>query len=67
MAPGWLEGRTKLGVVYYQLGELEAPVEIPVVVVAETLRGGFRDAPVHRTRETPAAARAPLLRLREIA
>lgn len=25
-----------------------APVEVPVVVVAETLRGGPRDAPVHR-------------------
>jgi predicted nucleic acid-binding protein len=28
--------------------ELGALVEIPVVVVAETLRGGPRDAPVHR-------------------
>jgi len=28
--------------------ELRTPVEIPVVVVAETLRGGPRDAPVHR-------------------
>ncbi len=28
--------------------ELGAPVEIPVVVVAETVRGGPRDAPVHR-------------------
>ena len=28
--------------------ELRAPVEIPVVVVAETLRGGPRDALVHR-------------------
>jgi predicted nucleic acid-binding protein len=28
--------------------ELRAPVEIPVVVLAETLRGGPRDAPVHR-------------------
>lgn len=28
--------------------ELLAPVEIPVVVVAETLRGGPRDAPVNR-------------------
>lgn len=28
--------------------ELRAPIEIPVVVVAETLRGGPRDAPVHR-------------------
>ena len=28
--------------------ELDALVEIPVVVVAETLRGGARDAPVHR-------------------
>jgi predicted nucleic acid-binding protein len=28
--------------------ELGAPVEIPVVVVAETIRGGPRDAPVHR-------------------
>jgi predicted nucleic acid-binding protein len=28
--------------------ELRAPVEIPVVVVAETLRGGSRDAPVNR-------------------
>lgn len=28
--------------------ELQATVEIPVVVVAETLRGGARDAPVHR-------------------
>lgn len=28
--------------------ELRAPVEVPVVVVAETLRGGPRDAPVHR-------------------
>lgn len=28
--------------------ELRSPVEIPVVVVAETLRGGSRDAPVHR-------------------
>lgn len=28
--------------------ELEASVEIPVVVVAETVRGGPRDAPVHR-------------------
>jgi predicted nucleic acid-binding protein len=28
--------------------ELRAPVEIPVVVVAETVRGGPRDAPVNR-------------------
>lgn len=28
--------------------ELGVPVEIPVVVVAETIRGGPRDAPVHR-------------------
>ena len=28
--------------------ELAVPVEIPVVVVAETIRGGPRDAPVHR-------------------
>jgi len=28
--------------------ELMAPVEIPVVVVAETIRGGPRDAPVNR-------------------
>lgn len=28
--------------------ELRAPVEIPVVVVAETIRGGPKDAPVHR-------------------
>jgi predicted nucleic acid-binding protein len=28
--------------------ELEAPVEVPVVVVAETVRGEARDAPVHR-------------------
>lgn len=28
--------------------ELRVPVEIPVVVVAETVRGGPRDAPVHR-------------------
>ena len=28
--------------------ELAASVEIPVVVVAETVRGGPRDAPVHR-------------------
>jgi predicted nucleic acid-binding protein len=28
--------------------ELMASVEIPVVVVAETIRGGPRDAPVHR-------------------
>ena len=28
--------------------ELGAPVEVPVVVIAETLRGGPRDAPVHR-------------------
>lgn len=28
--------------------ELGAPVEIPVVVVAETVRGGPRDAPVNR-------------------
>lgn len=28
--------------------ELEASVEIPVVVIAETIRGGRRDAPVNR-------------------
>jgi len=28
--------------------EVGAPIEIPVVVVAETVRGGPRDAPVHR-------------------
>jgi predicted nucleic acid-binding protein len=28
--------------------ELGVPIEIPVVVVAETVRGGPRDAPVHR-------------------
>jgi predicted nucleic acid-binding protein len=28
--------------------ELGAPVEVPVVVVAETVRGGPKDAPVHR-------------------
>jgi predicted nucleic acid-binding protein len=31
--------------------ELKAPVEIPVVVVAETVRGGPRDAPVNRILE----------------
>jgi predicted nucleic acid-binding protein len=28
--------------------ELGAPVAVPVVVIAETIRGGPRDAPVHR-------------------
>jgi predicted nucleic acid-binding protein len=28
--------------------ELQTPVEIPVVVLAETVRGGPRDAPLHR-------------------
>lgn len=28
--------------------ELGAPVDVPVVVVAETIRGGPKDAPVHR-------------------
>jgi predicted nucleic acid-binding protein len=28
--------------------EMDASVEIPVVVVAETIRGGPRDAPIHR-------------------
>jgi predicted nucleic acid-binding protein len=28
--------------------ELRVPVEVPVVVVAETVRGGPHDAPVHR-------------------
>jgi len=28
--------------------ELEAPVAVPVVVVAETVRGGSRDAPINR-------------------
>ena len=28
--------------------EVGAPVEVPVVVIAETVRGGPRDAPVHR-------------------
>jgi predicted nucleic acid-binding protein len=42
--------------------ELMAPVEIPVVVVAETVRGGPRDAPVNRVLEAvgsvPAATEA---------
>ena len=29
-----------------------APIEIPVVVVAETVRGGPRDAPIHRMLKT---------------
>lgn len=28
--------------------EMDASIEIPVVVVAETIRGGPRDAPIHR-------------------
>lgn len=42
--------------------ELGAPIEIPVVVVAETVRGNARDAPVNRVLnavgETPAATEA---------
>lgn len=32
--------------------ELGVPVEVPVVVIAETVRGGPRDAPVHRVLKT---------------
>lgn len=32
--------------------QARAPIEIPVVVVAETVRGGPRDAPVHRILKT---------------
>lgn len=35
--------------------ELRAPVEVPVVVVAETVRGGSRDAPVNRVLEAVGA------------
>ncbi len=38
--------------------ELAVPVEIPVVVAAETLRGGARDAPVHRVLKSVAAVPA---------
>jgi predicted nucleic acid-binding protein len=32
--------------------ELEMDIRIPVAVLAETLRGGPRDAPIHRVRNT---------------
>lgn len=32
--------------------ELDVPIDVPVVVLAETLRGGRRDAPVHRVLST---------------
>ncbi|HXO19553.1 MAG TPA: hypothetical protein VOA87_06465, partial [Thermoanaerobaculia bacterium] len=41
-------GDTKARAFLVRALEFMAPVEIPVVVVAETVRGGPRDAPVNR-------------------
>ncbi|HEX2162391.1 MAG TPA: type II toxin-antitoxin system VapC family toxin [Thermoanaerobaculia bacterium] len=41
-------GETRARAFVARARELSVPVEIPVVAVAETIRGGPRDAPVHR-------------------
>jgi predicted nucleic acid-binding protein len=46
----WSRGEPRVRSLLTRAVELGADVRIPVAVLAETLRGGPRDAPVHRVR-----------------
>lgn len=46
----WARGKARPRAVLRRALELGVDVRIPVPVLAETLRGGARDAPVHRVR-----------------
>ena len=47
---GWARGDARPRALLARALELGVDVRIPVAVLAETLRGGPRDAPVHRVR-----------------
>lgn len=46
----WSRGAARLRALLMRALELEVDIRIPVAVLAETLRGGNRDAPIHRVR-----------------
>lgn len=46
----WARGEARPRAVLARALELGLDVRIPVAVLAEVLRGGFRDAPIHRVR-----------------
>ena len=47
---GWARGDVRVRAMLARALELGVDVRIPTVVLAETLRGGPRDAPIHRVR-----------------
>ncbi len=47
---GWARGKARPRAILRRALELGVDVRIPVPVLAETLRGGPRDAPIHRVR-----------------
>ncbi|MBI3205427.1 MAG: PIN domain-containing protein [Myxococcales bacterium] len=47
---GWARGDVTVRAMLARALELGVDVRIPTVVLAETLRGGPRDAPIHRVR-----------------
>lgn len=47
---GWARGDVKARAMLSRALELGVDVRIPTAVLAETLRGGTRDAPIHRVR-----------------
>lgn len=47
---GWARGDARVRAMLTRALELGVDVRIPTVVLAETLRGGPRDAPIHRVR-----------------
>ena len=47
---GWARGKARPRALLRRALELGVDVRIPVPVLAETLRGGPRDAPIHRVR-----------------
>jgi len=48
----WARGETRPRALLARALELGMDIRIPVAVLAETLRGGPRDAPIHRVRNT---------------
>ena len=47
----WARGEARVRALITRAVELGLDIRIPVSVLAETLRGGARDAPVHRVRK----------------
>ena len=48
----WSRGEARPRALLYRALELGIDIRIPVAVLAEVLRGGPRDAPIHRVRNT---------------